>query len=257
MPATPSCPQPDIYMQSLPGNCVKLLLGGSGTISDPYTFIPSLDLSSGNILCGPNGLEVCISSEPNNYLSTTDDGCLFVRGPIFADPNECQAGPCISITVTGSGCEGDEFVFHADPIIDPSPTNILECGLAGLLAEVALVGVPTPTVTTNVSGSGTSVSPFIISSDVKISTDLNNALVITPTGLYVEDCCDSVGAITCADLATISIDCLSDVDLAGVQDGDTLIYSGGSFIASAPQPLENHIQVLDTFGIYQFDADLL
>lgn len=255
MPATPSCPQPDIYMQSLPGNCIKLLLGGTGTISDPYTFIPSLDLSSGNILCGPNGLEVCISSEPNNYLSTTEDGCLFVRGPVFADPNECQAGPCISITVTGSGCEGDEFVFHADPIIDPSLTNILECGIDGLLAEVSIVGISTPTATTNVSGSGTSLSPFVISNNVNISTDPNNAIAITPTGLFVEDCCSNI--IECSDLASISIDCLSDVDLAGVQDGDTLIYSGGSFIASAPQPLENHIQVLDTFGIYQFDADLL
>ena len=79
----------------------------------------------------------------------------------------------------------------------------------------------------------------------------------TPTVLFVEDCCDSLCTITCADLATISIDCLSDVDLTGIQDGDTLVYSGGSFIASAPQPLENHIQVLDTFGIYQFDAYLL
>lgn len=257
MPITPSCPAPNVYMQSIPGNCVRILLGGEGTQSNPYTLIPSLDLSSGNIICGPNGLEVCISSEPNNYLSVTDDGCLFVRGPVFADPNECQAGPCISISVTGSGCEGDEFVFHADPIIDPSLSNILECGLDGLLAEVSIVGIPTPTATTNVSGLGTSLSPFVLSTDVNISSDPDNAITITPTGLFVESCCDQITEIQCSDLAAISIDCLSDVDIAGIQDGDTLIFSAGGFIAGPAVSTETHIQVLDTFNVYQFDADLL
>ncbi len=44
---------------------------------------------------------------------------------------------CIDLTVGGDGSVGNPWVISADPIIDPLATNLLACGLNGLLVDSA------------------------------------------------------------------------------------------------------------------------
>lgn len=213
MATTPThCGPIATHIQANQGNCAQILIDGNGSESSPYTLTPMLTLESGCIVCGPNGLDVCISSNSHNYLSKDETGCLFVSPPVFSNPDTCPAGPCIDITVSGSGCVGDEFVITASPVLDQNQANLLSCGIDGLLAVVGLVGIQTTTAQTNVSGNGGPTSPFIVSTDVKIDPNPTNAIVVTTEGLYVQ-------------------------------------HSGGAF--------ETHIQVLDAFDQYLFDADLI
>ena len=183
-------------LQVQDGSCFDFSLTGTGTLANPY------------ILTGSPIIKLPDPDFPDcacdNWLVCTPEG-LYVNAPQL----EVVSSDCITLSVSGDATCTNPWVVSADVVIDPDDDNILECTASGLRvlppvvdgSETKIQVVSGNCVDLGISGSGTTVSPYIISSDIEISSNDNNMVRCLSNGLYAEKTFLAVADSSCIDLS--------------------------------------------------------
>ena len=177
-------------------SCFDFTLSGNGTVGNPYT------ISGAPIIKTPDPDHPDCSCD--NWLVCTSDG-LYVSAPQI----EVVSSNCIDLSVTGDASCNDPWVISANLVVDPDDDNILECTTSGLRvlppvvdgSETKIQVVSGNCVELDITGSGTVVSPYIISSDIDVSSNDNNAIRCLSNGLYAEKTFLDVIGTDCIDLS--------------------------------------------------------
>ena len=174
---------------------------------------------------------VCVAAGLGDVL--TWNGTDWTCAPVpTADPLATANTTCI--VLTGDGSSGSPLT--ATPVIDPSASNLLACGPAGLIVEHDVFVEGSDCIAVN--GSGIDADPFVIEAIV----DPDGAVVCGPDGLQVQVGGDitivnnEIFVDVCASLGTCSISDLADVDCNNPLDGYVLVWSAAAqeFVCQAP-----------------------
>lgn len=148
--------------------CVNVNVTGAGSCDNPYfldaEIIINSSIANNLISCTPEGLlvdadtvaDIIINNYVGNGLEPGDDGNLTIK--ISDDPNNC-----LSV--------GNDFGLYV-----PCPD------LAGV---IKVTGADSKTVTTNVTGDGSDVDPYVVYSELNINPDPCNAITCDENGISV------------------------------------------------------------------------
>ena len=178
-------------------NTVDHLLVGTGTSYDPY------ELSS----------RVKIDPRISNLLHESSSG-LFVECSEIAGCVDLQVVDTntIDLTKSGSGTLSNPWSIFGNVKIDPSSSNILSTTANGLIVNgsnlsgnLGLIVSDTSTVDNTLSGTGSSLDPWHLTSAVKIDPSSGNLLQVASGGIRV-DCSSIAGCIDINGIDTTTID---------------------------------------------------
>lgn len=147
-----------------PSGCIDVKVLGTGCEGDPF-----------RVLADP------IINPSCDLLVCTDTG-LCVLAPEFS----VVSNNCIDISLDGMGTVADPWVLEVSTVLNPSASNAITCTQQGLYAHEYLNGTETATITTAITGDGTSTVPHVVTSSVKVDPYTGNRLTVTQNGLRVE-----------------------------------------------------------------------
>ncbi len=146
---------------------LNLALNGAGSTADPW------------IITG----DVVVDPDPANMLVANAAG-LFVPSAGFLGATDTDT---IQLVLGGSGTAADPHALTANAILNPDPNNALTQSALGLfVAENLVVDGSTASINSTVTGTGTTIDPWVVTGDVIIEgTSGDNILVQTIDGLRV------------------------------------------------------------------------
>jgi len=223
------------YLSSDPNN--TLLCTPDGLYvgkPDQYNLVvsggPCLDLAvSGNGVDSPWEITGAIRIDPlaDNAITCTAGG-LYVPTPEAPGLTVFSSSGCMDVMFTGSGIASDPYQININPLISPDPTNALECAIDGLYVEEVIVDIALDVADSdclnfNLSGLGTTASPWIVTANPTLSPDPDNILRCDPDGLFATVVADvyelTVNGSTCLNLALTG----DGVNTPWAITGDTII----------------------------------
>ena len=116
---------------------------------------------------------------------------------------ETNPTSCIDMTISGNGTSAVPYEIQAQPIISPDAGNVFECRANGLYSS----GTPSTSTTfveaadnniidTQVTGTGSNLNPYTISSSINLSNDGNQGLEARANGLWAPQSAMPTGSMT-------------------------------------------------------------
>ena len=152
---------------------------------------PCLDLAvTGNGVDSAWNLTGAIRIDPlaGNAITCTAGG-LYVPAAEAPGLNVFSSSGCMDVMFTGAGTESNPYQININPLISPDPTNALECAIDGLYVEEVIVDIAldvadSDCINFNLSGLGTTASPWLITANPTLSLNPDNILRCFPDGLF-------------------------------------------------------------------------
>ncbi len=154
--------------------------------------------------CGCSGAQPCSCFiEAGAGITVTGSGSPGTPYIVAVDGNSTTVSDTatINMSILGSGTSGDPYVIFGSVKLDPDVDNVLAATANGLYLDCATIadcvgGVgettvdDTSTIDLTLTGTGTTVDPYIITAAIKLSVTAGNILTTNGTGIYLS--CDIV-----------------------------------------------------------------